>query len=48
MCLGGDIEGETGQLVDEVTVVVTCLVMLKKEIDRLRAIQIMIMSGAAS
>jgi hypothetical protein len=48
MSLGGDGKEETGQLVDEVTVVVTCLVMLKKEIDRLRTIQIMIMSGAAS
>ena len=36
MCLRRD--GEK-VLVDEVTVVVTCLVMLKKEIDRLRAIQ---------
>lgn len=32
-------------MVDEVTVVVTCLVMLKKEIDRLRAMQAMMMSG---
>jgi hypothetical protein len=40
-----DLVGEKGhELVDEVTVVVTCLVMLKKEIDRLRAIQIASMS----
>lgn len=33
--------GEKGhEIIDEVTVVVTCLVMLKKEIDRLRTIQI--------
>jgi hypothetical protein len=40
MCLSG----EMGELVDEVTVVVTCLVMLKKEIDRLRACQIAMLS----
>lgn len=43
MCVGG----EEGLLVDEVTVVATCLVMMKKEIDRLRTVQIMVMSGAA-
>lgn len=47
MCLGGD-EDPSSRLIDEVTVVVTCLVMLKKEIDRLRAIQIMVISGAGS
>lgn len=31
--------------IDEVTVVTTCLVMLKKEIDRLRMTQAMLMSG---
>jgi hypothetical protein len=40
-------EGEKGVWIDEVTVVSTCLVMLKKEIDRLRTVQIMVMSGAA-
>ena len=41
MCLRDGIDGEDGtELINEATVVVTCLVMLKKEIDRLRAIQI--------
>jgi hypothetical protein len=40
-------EDGRGLLVDEVVVVVTCLVMLK-EIDRLRTVQIMAMSAAAS
>lgn len=44
MCLR-DEEGR--ELLDEVSVVVTVLVMLKKEIDRLRATQIAIISGAA-
>jgi hypothetical protein len=44
MCLNGE-NGEA--LVDEVMVVTSCLVMLKKEIDRLRKMQIMVMSGAA-
>jgi hypothetical protein len=44
MNLRGEAEEE---LLDEVVVVATCLVMLKKEIDRLRAIQIMAISGAA-
>jgi len=40
-----DLVGEKGhEMVDEVVVVVTCLVMLKKEIDRLRAMQIASMS----
>lgn len=40
--------GEKGhEVIDEVVVVVTCLVMLKKEIDRLRGFQIAVMSGAA-
>lgn len=43
MCLTGE-NGE--ELVDEVTVVSSCLVMLKKEIDRLRTVQIMVMAGA--
>ncbi|CZR59517.1 uncharacterized protein PAC_09409 [Phialocephala subalpina] len=44
MCLSGG-GMEEGILVDDVTVVVTVLVMLKKEIDRLRAIQIAAMSA---
>lgn len=47
MCLGGD-DDPSSLLIDEVTVVVTCLVMLKKEIDRLRTVQIMVISGAGS
>lgn len=48
---GGKLEmcliGENGDvLLDEVTVVSSCLVMLKKEIDRLRTVQIMVMAGA--
>jgi hypothetical protein len=42
MCLRSE---EGGELIDEDTIVVTCLVMLKKEIDRLRGIQIAVMSG---
>lgn len=43
-----DLVGDKGhEVVDEVVVVVTCLVMLKKEIDRLRAIQIAAMSAGA-
>jgi hypothetical protein len=49
---GGRLEmclvGEAGEVIDEVTVVVTCLVMLKKEIDRMRACQMTAMSVAAS
>ncbi|PVH81849.1 hypothetical protein DL98DRAFT_653752 [Cadophora sp. DSE1049] len=52
---GDGVEGEGMEggkekevLVDEVTVVVTCLVMLKKEIDRLRGAQIAVMSAGAS
>jgi hypothetical protein len=49
---GGRLEmclvGEEGSIADEITVVVTCLVMMKKEIDRLRTVQIMVISGAAS
>ena len=37
---------EGSELVDEVTVVVTCLVMLKKEIDRLRGRQIGVIASA--
>ncbi len=42
-----DLQGgqEKGEVVSEVVVVVTVLVMLKKEIDRLRMIQIAAMSG---
>jgi hypothetical protein len=49
--------GNGGQLVldqdatsylDEAVIVATCLMMLKKEIDRRRLIQIMVLSGAAS
>ena len=49
---GGRLElclsGEDGEVIDEVTVVVTCLVMLKKEIDRMRACQIAAMSGGGA
>jgi hypothetical protein len=39
-----DLGGEKGrEVIDEVVVVVTCLVMLKKEIDRLRVIQIAVL-----
>ena len=44
MCLSK----EMGELVDEVTVIATCLVMLKKEIDRLRAYQIAMLSVIAT
>jgi hypothetical protein len=37
-----------GQVIDEAIVVSTCLVMLKKEIDRLRSIQIIVLSGGTS
>jgi hypothetical protein len=48
MCLDdGDGKGK-GQVVDEVTVVSTVLVMLKKEIDRRRALQVAMISAAAS
>jgi len=49
--------GNGGQLVldqdatsvlDEAVIVATCLMMMKKEIDRRRLIQIMVLSGAAS
>ena len=46
--LDGEEEGLMEVLVDEVTVVITCLVMLKKEIDRLRGAQIAVMSAGAS
>jgi hypothetical protein len=43
-----DLRGEKGEeIVPEAVVVVTCLVMLKKEIDRLRGFQIAAMSSAA-
>jgi hypothetical protein len=42
-----DLEGK-GQLVDEVTVVITALVMLKKEIDRRRALQVAMISVAVT
>ncbi len=44
LCLS---DQENGVLIDEITVVVTVLVMLKKEIDRLRAAQIAVMSAGA-
>jgi hypothetical protein len=48
MCLDdGDGKGK-GQVVDEVTVVSTVLVMLKKEIDRRRAWQVAMISAAGS
>jgi len=41
-----DLVGESGhEIISEVAVVVTCLVMLKKEIDRLRAIQIAVIAA---
>jgi len=39
--------GEVDKEMVEVMAVTTCLVMLKKEVDRRRAHQIMIMSGCA-
>ena len=48
MCLDDGDEKGKGQVVDEVTVVSTVLVMLKKEIDRRRALQIAMISGAGS
>lgn len=48
---GGRLEmdlGEKEELISELAVVVTCLVMLKKEIDRLRGTQIAVISSAAS
>lgn len=49
---GGKLEicarDEEGKIVvDEILVVVTCLVMLKKEIDRLRAVQTAVIVGGA-
>jgi hypothetical protein len=46
MCLDGA-EGER-KVVDEVTVASTCLVMLKREVDRRRACQMMMISAAIS
>lgn len=53
MCLasagaGADEKREQVVIIDEVTVLVTCMVMLKKEIDRLRTIQIAVIAGAVS
>ena len=45
ICLNG-VEGE--KLIDEPTVVSTCLVMLKKEVDRRRALQVAMISIAVS
>jgi hypothetical protein len=45
MCLAGD-DGE--EMVDEPTVASTCLVMLKKEVDRRRAMQAVMISVAVS
>ncbi len=45
ICLYGNGEGEgEGRIMDEVTIVSTCLVMLKREVDRRRALQIMMIS----
>jgi hypothetical protein len=44
MCLD---DGE-GKLVDEQMVVSTCLVMLKKEVDRRRAMQVVMISAAVT
>jgi hypothetical protein len=48
MCLDDGDEKGKGQVVDEVTVVSTVLVMLKKEIDRRRALQVAMISAAGS
>lgn len=50
---GGLLQMDLGALkgspeLEEVVVVATCLVMLKKEIDRLRMVQFMVIAGAAS
>jgi hypothetical protein len=44
MCLRSEAEdGEEGEImVDELTVVMTCMVMMKKEIDRLRTVQMLV------
>jgi len=42
--VGGERGETTEKIIDEVTVLVTCLVMLKKEIDRARAGQIILIS----
>ena len=47
MCLD-DTEGCKGKVIDEPTVVSTCLVMLKKEVDRRRALQVAMISIAIS
>lgn len=39
---------KSGEVIDEAMVVATCLVMMKREVDRRRAVQISIMAGAAS
>lgn len=44
LLLGSDVNGKDG--LGEELVVATCLVMLKKECDRRRALQIMVISGA--
>ena len=44
MCL--QIDGEGEEILDEVTVVSTALVMLKREVDRRRALQIAMISAA--
>lgn len=44
MCL--QVDGEGKEILDEVTVVSTALVMLKREVDRRRALQIAMISAA--
>lgn len=46
LVLGEDVGGKDG--VNEDLVVATCLLMLKKEVDRRRTVQIMMIAGAAS
>ena len=46
-CLDGEVKGE-GKVIDEKMVVSTCLVMLKKEVDRRRALQVAMISIAVS
>ena len=46
LCLNA-VEGE-GKVIDEPTVVSTCLIMLKKEVDRRRALQVAMISIAVS
>ena len=43
---GGRLQTDLGHEVSEVIVIMTCLVMLKKEVDRLRTIQIMVLASS--